>query len=329
MNRRALLAATAALAIPGPRSARAGDPPRAPIRDADPKILADLRALFDKAGMSLGRGLKARNFLLFDADARGQGINVAPFCEELLASAMDVFSQAWLSPRAPDQRLTVVVLEPDRYDLFNRVSDGPLGSAGHYSHEYRASFLRIDHEYGDLLAPADRDGTFVNLGHECMHQIAYRTGLLNAEAWNPACIVEGLATLGEVHSWSYPRLLRQTRRDRLERLPDLESRGFIPLADFFASDDFLYGAGLDLDSSLDAYAWAWLLVYVLLTERDLRPKFVAYLRAISQRKDKAKRVDDASEHLGDLRALQARMVRRMRRMIAQPPSKYTSFRRGN
>ena len=49
-----------------------------------------------------------------------------------------------------------------------------------------------------------------------------------------------------------------------------------------------------------AYAESWLLVYHLMKEPDLLPKFRDYLKAIRPRRDPKNRLDDARAYLGDL-----------------------------
>ena len=325
MNRRALLAATAAMAMPGATAALAGEPAKPAIRDEDPKHLKALRGYLAKAEIVVGNGVKTQPYLVFNDNPPDYRFNPGRFLEALLANAMDVFDRAGLAPRTPERRLSVVILEQEPFDRLATLDDYG-GSSGVYKTDLRTAIIRLKHEADDTSEPIDWDGTLMNFGHEAIHQITYTSGMLDP-TWGPDCIGEGLATLGEVSSWITPHLLKQTNLNRLERLRKVGQRGVFPLEEFFRKDDYFSGKDISSERSCDAYAWAWLLVYLLMTEEDLRPKFRAYLRAIATRDDKTHRVEDARKHLGNLDELQARMVRRMRHLIARPPSRYTSVRR--
>jgi hypothetical protein len=321
-----VLASMAATLIPGAPAVLAGEPPGPAIRDDDPANLGALRAYLSKAEIFVGDGARTRHYLVFDNSDTSLRINPGRFFEAMLANAMELFERAGLAPRTPDRRLTVVILDQEPFDRLASL-DAPSGARGMYIRDWRTAVLRLGHQGDDPSDALDWEGTLGDFGHELTHQICYNAGLLNTNSLPPACISEGLAMLGEVSSWATPHLLKQASLSRLKRLPKVEERGGLPLAQMFRDDDLWWGKETPYRRSLDAYSWAWLLVYVLLTEDDLRPRFRDYLRAIATRTDKSHRVEDARRHLGDLDALQARLQRRMRHLVAKPPSRYTSVRR--
>ena len=172
MNRRTLLAATAAMAIPRAAAfARAADGPA--IVDEDPKYIEAIRAFLAKAEIPLGTGTKTRHYLVFDDNPPEHRFDVRRFCEALMTDAIDVFEGAGLAPRAPERRLSVVVLDQGPYDRLAHLvgnNDGRLRQ-----HWYNPDLRTVHgpaHPQGRGPVGADRLGRapWINFGHEAIHQ---------------------------------------------------------------------------------------------------------------------------------------------------------------
>jgi hypothetical protein len=167
------------------------------------------------------------------------------------------------------------------------------------------------------------------LVHESTHQLTFSTGLLNREGDTPLCVIEGLGTYGEPREVMGPdkfgrinwnRLGALSRTDILGNLTNDSRRPartgprrvpWIPIRELFTDDTILRSGRTQL-----AYAESWLLVHYLLKDREMRPRFRQYLKAIESRRTADHRVDDAETHLGNLeeldRALRSYAVRLQR-----------------
>ncbi len=318
VNRRSMLSSTAmTLAIPGCLTAWAGDPPDS---KEDRATSDSLNAALNSAGIATDVRFRTRHYAII-ADAE-HSAKIGRFCEGLLADALNVFRNAGLATRPLERRLNVVILDPEQFERISKQQSAAL-TQGFYDLKLRTCFLPLNRVDGLI----DWDDTLTILGHEAIHQICYGSGLLNEAITPPACVSEGIAMLGEVSSWEHPRLLRQNNLDRLETLAELGGPRPSLLSDLWRDDTHFRGNFHAHQQKLDAYSWAWLLVYMLLTQDDLRPKFRDYLKTIARRKDKTHQIEDAIDHFGDLATLQDRMIAYLRRLQSRPPSKYSSIRR--
>jgi hypothetical protein len=177
---------------------------------------------------------------------------------------------------------------------------------------------------GNLLVDWDR--TLRSAGHEAMHQFCFNSGLLNHRRDYPDCISEGLAVLAEFDPAKFPRLLDAGRPGRIEICAANRGRLAFPLTALIGENRLFHKADI-ISDVWEAYAQAWFLVYVLMTDPDLRPKFPAYLKAVVAREDASHRLEDVRTHLGDPLDLEARMIRRLKNLSDHPPSRYNSPRR--
>lgn len=332
MNRRDLLSRVAtALVMPSvPCLARSDKPSEPPVHEEEPKVVAEIAAKLEKAGTKMGAGSTTYHYRVFNDLGQKHEKFIGGVCETLLSTQLNTFGRAGLLLQRPRHRMNVVVLDRDVFVELARLEEVNTSASGFYSTSNRACFLIREHRMNLSTMPVDWESTINNLCHEATHQICYNSGLLNPLGDVPACICEGFAVVGEADRPNdVPKMLRQANRRHLDRLLEAEYRELIPLDEFFVNDDHLWGDGtiFDNDHWGDAYSWAWLLVFTLLTQDDLRPRFSAYLSAITKRKDKSHRLSDARAHFGNLSALQARLLRRLRWLHANPPSRYKSFRR--
>src|SRR5205814_2161437 len=137
------------------------------------------------------------------------------------------------------------------------------------------------------------------LSHEATHQLTFNTGLLDRRSEVPLCIVEGLAMYSERRRLTGRSEPGQINLRRLEELAHLQRRiPWIPASDLLADDRGWYGG--DEDHRILGYAESWLLVYHLMTDRDRLPQFRDYLESLRDRKEGARRLDQARAHFGDL-----------------------------
>ncbi len=221
--------------------------------------------------------------------------DVVAACESMAEEFVKHYRAKGFAVTLPEGRMTVVVLaDAASYAKFVG-QNGGLAVGGQYDpatnrlviFDYRSS-------QGELAAKAKVINSFT-LSHEANHQLTFNTGLLNRAGDVPACISEGLATYGETWLW-------ETRgRDMIgtvnrKRLAGLANAPWIRMVDLFAKDDLL-----ETEATRNAaYAQSWVLVHAHMKDKDRLPKFRAYLAAIKGRRDASHRLDDASQHLGDL-----------------------------
>jgi hypothetical protein len=141
----------------------------------------------------------------------------------------------------------------------------------------------------------------VFLAHEATHQLAFNVGLLERLGDLPHSISEGIAQYGEMRKADVASSPGRINSMRLTDLAHKQRRGaaWIPLDRLIAEDGPLRGSA-GFDTTILAYAQSWLLVYHLMKDPDMLPKFRDYLKAIRPRRDSKHRLDDARQHLGDL-----------------------------
>jgi hypothetical protein len=273
--------------------ARAGEPRRGPQR---PDEEAEVRALAKQAGLPELRSSRSEHYLgVGDApDAhREQALKI---CEELAVAYRKHFHEKGFGVTFPERPLTLVVLAGAKsYAAFAGQAPGP-DEAGHFDVDTnRLVIFDLRTPAADLSDTSRRYNLFA-LVHEGLHQLTFNTGLLNRRGDVPVALSEGLATYGELWRPGRHSTLAQVNRPRLEIL--LKRQGqeldWIPLRTLLTDDGLFQGSSEQL-----AYAQAWALVYELMT-LPRRSKFRAYLAALSDRIDPARRLVDAETHLGNL-----------------------------
>ncbi|MDB5348950.1 MAG: hypothetical protein JWN86_197 [Planctomycetota bacterium] len=319
--------ATLAAAMAAPANLCAGAD-EAAVRDEEREVFEKIRDLLKKAGTGPLQSSATPHYLCGGDIPESDRMRVGRYCEELLSRAMAMYKLAGFAPRRPERRLTVVALA--RHDTFADIADA-AGSdparVGFYAQSMRTAFFFLRYRDGELGGPIDWDQSLRGLGHEAMHQICYGTGLLQVGRDIPSCVNEGLATLGEGGSHDTSNLLHRHHPDHFARLSESAPRLPFALTTLFREDDLLEAKNGGARTNL-GYAQAWLLVTMLMTEADLRPRFVAYLKAIASRTDREHRMDDVRTHLGNLKDLELRLMRRLQKLSEHPPSTYSSPRRG-
>jgi Protein of unknown function (DUF1570) len=293
INRRNWLrAAAGTLIFPGLVVARAGDPNEAAEVEAQAKKVGLIGFGRDQTEHYLGLGNASPTF-------RREAIQA---CELIAEAFLKHFREKGFPEMIlPKQRMTVVVLaDAKAYATYSGVKqDAAIGG----SYELDTNRLvMFDFRSGDvpLNAAAQRINSMV-LTHETTHQLTFNTGLLNRQGDAPLCVIEGMATYGEVWRPNKRGEIGQVNFDRLKGLELVRKQGamWIPLDKLLVKDDLLE----DLKTREVAYAESWLLIHYCMKSPGLMPKFQAYLAAIKPRRDASHRLEDARAHLGDLKKL--------------------------
>ncbi len=271
---------------------------------ARPEGGADLRAIEAKgreAGLAPFRSVESRNYRVV-GDAPEAYLNLTlRDCEAVAADFFDHYAAGGFDLAGPEGRLTAVALADGRsYSAFfgtppDRSNGGRYDRATNrlYVYDFRPGGGNGSLKAGHV--------NLVFLAHEATHQLAFNTGLLDRAGDVPKAINEGIALYGEIRKPDGPSPPGQVNAMRLTDLARKQRQGiaWIPLPRLLV-EDRLFGGGGPLDATLLAYAQSWLVVYHLMKDPDLRPRFRAYLRAIAPRRDPKARLDDAQSHLGDL-----------------------------
>ena len=265
---------------------------------------ADRRAIEAKgvaAGLGAFRSAESRNYRVVGDAAEGYLRLTLRDCEAVAVDYFDHYGGLGFDLKRPDGRLTAVALADGRSYAAFLGGQPDRSNGGRYD---RASNRLYVYDFRPQGANGTLRAGHVNLiflAHEATHQLAFNTGLLDREGDVPKVISEGIALYGEIRKPDASSPPGQVNAMRLTDLARKQRQGvaWIPLTRLLA-DDRLFGNALDLDATLLAYAQAWLLVYHLMKDPALLPRFRDYLRAIGPRRDPKSRLDDARAHLGDL-----------------------------
>jgi hypothetical protein len=224
--------------------------------------------------------------------------------------------------RLPGSPLIVVVFRDDRsFNKFFHLPSPEAGKKGLPAQLVGGMYDRSTNElhvfdWRSVGIPHSGRLNMPSLVHEATHQLSFNTGLLNREGDTPLCIVEGLGTYGESRDLIGPSDFGRRNWKRLTDLGRILRRlPWIPMRELFSddavlrvSDDAVLRAG-KADRVLLAYAESWLLVYYLLKDQEVLPRFRQYLKDIQTRRTADRRIADAQTHLGNLDQLD-RVLRR-------------------
>jgi hypothetical protein len=223
-------------------------------------------------------------------------------CEAVAADYRKHFTDKGFQLDTPDSKRTVVILAgPKSYAAFE---GEVLGDAvgGHFDlKENRLVMFDFRGPGANPRAPvAEQDNTLA-LVHETIHQLTFNTGVLDLDADVPLCVSEGLATYGETWRPRHKGEIGSINVRRRRGLDEgrLQGVGWIPLASLLADDKALD----DVKTRQVAYAESWMFAHKMLRDPARLPRFRDYLKALRQKPDKARRVEVATAHLGDLTRL--------------------------
>jgi hypothetical protein len=217
-------------------------------------------------------------------------------CETVAAEYRKHFTDKGFELSRPKEKLTVVILMgPKSYAMFE---GGFIDEAlGHFDlNENRLVIFDFTGPGSNRTDAARELDNTLQLVHETIHQLTFNTGLLDLKTDIPLCVTEGLATYGE--TWR-PRRNGQIGSRNVRRLLGLSASPgvkWIPLTTLLADDKRFE----DQKTVQIAYAESWMFVYKMLKEPARTTKFRAYLSALREKPDPAKRLEIATTHLGDL-----------------------------
>jgi Protein of unknown function (DUF1570) len=273
-------------------------------RDLDPE--ADVKAIEEQArkvGLAAFSSVESPNYrVIGDAPAVYLKLTLED-CEAVSADFFRYYQAEGFEVERPKARLTAVAFANLRsYAAFlgskvDSSNGGRYDRASNrlYVFDYRPNGANLNLRAGHLNQ--------VFLAHEATHQLAFNSGLLDRPGDVPRAISEGIALFGEIRKPNGPSPPGRLNSMRLTDLAHKQRQvPWIPLPRLIAEDGPIDGKA-GFEAMLLAYAQSWLLVYHLMKEPDLLPKFRDYLKAIRPRRDSKNRLDDARAHLGDLDSL--------------------------
>lgn len=311
--RRRYLALVAAGLLAIPRRAGADVALTPPVTDEEARKAVEERA------RAAGLGpFRVRNSSHFQAlgDVPGGFLDlVLADCEDVAGDFVAHVNARGFAVALPSRRMTVVALSGDAtYGRFlgERAS---LNSGGRYDfkndrlivYDYRPARGRMALRAGRL--------NLLTLTHEVTHQVCFDGGILDREGDAPRFVVEGLATYTEERPPGPRPSIGRINATRLDNLAHIQREVPWPsMKSLLADDDAILGrrGGPRL---LLAYAQSWLFTYYFMRDPSRTPAYRAYLAAIRPRRDPARRLDDASEHLGDLDTLDVELRRESIRLL--------------
>jgi hypothetical protein len=236
--------------------------------------------------------------------------------EELYRSYMRYFTARGFEPKQPLFPLVAVVFRNQQeFQHFASETGAKLipGTLGYYSPQSNRILL-----YDVTAGNRDNPNWQINaetIVHECVHQMAFNTGVHSRYAMPPRWVVEGLGTLFEARGVSNSdRYAQQSERINRYRFEDFKKyaeqrRQTGSLAEFLTSDRLFQS------DPEGAYAEAWALTFYLFETQSKR--YVDYLEATAARPHFADyrpndRLTDFQRAFGqDLRQIEARYLRFM------------------
>ncbi len=291
------------------------------IKDADP---AEVENQLREAGINGVHKLRSRRYLAIGDASDVFMKSILGDCEQLAVDYLKHFKQRGFEIAAPDQTLILLVFRDDRsFGKFFRMPSLPeaasmgIGAQMTGAYDRSSNLLNVFDWRNVPMASRSSHLNVQTVAHEGTHQLTFNTGLLNRSGDAPTSIIEGLGTYGEPRKVIGPSAVGRINVRRLDELAKYRRvADWIPLRDLIA-DDSLLREGLVAKVVL-SYAQSWLLVHFLMQVPDWTPKFRDYLAAIRQRRAPTRRLEDATEHLGDLdaldRALKAYSIQLLRGM---------------
>jgi hypothetical protein len=313
---RRVLGGVAALQIAGSAAPASQVVDRAERSESDASV-AELEATRDKLGKA---GIGPLNIV---RSAHYQAIGDAPEgfmrimlgdCEQLALDFDRHFRARGFNIHSPDRHLTLVICRDDQsfsrlfpQNLPRRPSGARVAMRpGNYS--LKTNVLYVFDWRLVPMTPRSSHHNIQTIAHEGVHQLCFNTGLLTRDADLPRWVVEGLGMYGEARPVMGSADLGRINLERLDNLASIQRRmDWIPLREL-VTDDKLLIAG-NSDRVLLAYAQSWLLVFYLMKQPDVLPRFRDYLGAISKRKGSEHRIDDVQDHLGDVSNLDRELRR--------------------
>jgi hypothetical protein len=288
------------------------------IKDAD---LAEVEKKLRESGIQAVHKLRSKHYQAIGDASDVFMRSILGDCEQLAVDYLKHFKRRGFEVRAPERPLNLLVFRDDRSfgryfktpSLIEAASKG-IGAQVVGAYDRSSNLLNVFDWRNVPMAARSSHLNIQTIAHEGSHQLTFNTGLLKREGDVPRAVSEGLGTYGEPRKVIGPSEFGRINVRRLDELA--KSRrvvDWIPLRNLIADDALLRGRLLVI-----AYAESWLLVHFLMHDPEWTPRFRDYLAAIRPRQAPTRRVEDATEHLGDLdaldRALKAYSIQLLRSM---------------
>lgn len=291
------------------------------IKDAD---LAEVEEKLRGLGIKGVRKLRSKHYQAVGDASDVFMRSILGDCEQLAVDYLKHFEQRGFEVVAPDRSLILVLFRDDR--SFGRFFGMPslpeaaskgIGAQMTGAYDRSSNLLNVFDWRNVPMASRSSHRNVQTVAHEGTHQLTFNTSLLNRSGDAPTAVIEGLGTYGEPRKVIGPSALGRINVRRLDELAKYRRVvDWIPLRELIA-DDAVLREGLVAKVVL-AYAQSWLLVHFLMHDPEWTPRFRDYLAAIRPRQAPTRRIEDATEHLGDLdaldRALKAYSIRLLRSM---------------
>ena len=267
---------------------------------ADRPEIASIRAKARKAGMEgFDESTTAHFAGIGDAPERFREEALA-ICEVVATDYFKIFKDKGFELTWPAEKLTVVILMgPKSYAMFEGgFIDDAVG--GHF--DLGENRLVMFNASGPGANPKERipeqDNT-LKLVHEVGHQLTFNTGLLGPKADVPLAISEGLATYFETWRPKKRGVIGSRNERRLLGLKQGLDQGvpWIPLKTLIQDDKAFDETK---PTAQVAYAESWLLASRLLKDPARLARFRDYLAALREKSDPGRRIEVATQILGDL-----------------------------
>ncbi|ODT98135.1 MAG: hypothetical protein ABS79_06395 [Planctomycetes bacterium SCN 63-9] len=223
---------------------------------------------------------------------------VLGFCEGLGKEFLSYYNSRGFNVAYPQYRLSVVVLK-DRNSYGAWIGE-PAEDAvgGHYDRDTNRLVVFDFRNDPKGLGEQARIVNSFTLSHEANHLLGFNSGLLSRTTDTPTSIIEGLATIGELYQKVGHSAVGGNNRPRLGALVDATRAGepWIDVSTLIAKDEVCEAA----ETRQLAYAESWLLLSMMIKQKDKLPRLHAYLDRLRKPRENVDRVRDAEADLGSL-----------------------------
>lgn len=282
------------------------------LSDEERKAVASIRDKAREAKLDPPRLHLGDHFLVMGDASDDFQVEVRDFCEKLGKAFLPYYNTKGFRLAYPEARMAVVVLKGrESYGAWiGKPAEDAIG--GHYDRDTNRLVVFDFRDDPQGLGDQARVVNSFTLSHEANHLLGFNTGLMSRTADVPTCVIEGLATVGELFQKSSPAI-GGYNRPRMNAL-SAAARNGEPWIDLqtLITDDHLYD---DPATYQLAYAESWLLVSTMIDKADRRARLRAYLDRLKEPRGDAKpdRLREAEATLGPLDRLDRELKRYMRR----------------
>ncbi|MFZ5831475.1 MAG: DUF1570 domain-containing protein [Planctomycetota bacterium] len=291
------------------------------------RVLAELPAGFEVH--------RTQHYLIVHNTSRGYAQWCGGLFERLYMAFTNYWSRKGFDIKEPELPLVAVIFKdrPAYLKHAERELGGSADSIIGYYHLLTNRMTMFDLTGTEVLRRGDRTSTAATVNqvlsrpgaqatvativHEATHQIAYNCGLHVRLSGCPLWLAEGVAMYFETPDLTSERGWRGIGNVNYSRLRQLQKywgkRPRDSLKALIAGDSRLR----DPDSSLDAYAESWALVYFLVNQYPRQ--FGEYLKLVSQKKaliedSEEKRLEEFTRVFGELEKLDAELARYLNKL---------------